>query len=186
MASTRRPRRDNLLAGDFSMKITALDLTQRQFRRALRGLDPEEVHAFLGDAAAEFEALSREVLALREQLARRDEEIEAWKGRERMLQETLITAQRACDEIRDSARREADARLAEAELQAEKIVQGAHARFQRIVDEIHEMKRQRVQVVSEIRSVLRAHDKMLDAFGDGERDDRVEFLPSKKKAAEEG
>ena len=30
-----------------------------------------------------------------------------------------------------------------------------------------------------------AHDKLLEAFGDGERDERVEFLPAKKKAADE-
>jgi cell division initiation protein len=92
-----------------------------------------------------------------------------------MLHETLLTAQKACDDIRESARREADAVIADAELQAERIVQGAHARFQRIVDEIHEMNR----------SVLRAHEKMLEAFGDA-ADDRVELIGAKKRAAEDG
>jgi cell division initiation protein len=168
------------------MKITALDVTQRHFQRAFRGYDPEEVQRFLADVAGELEALTREAQSLREQLARREEEIEGWKGRERMLNETLLTAQRACDEIRESARREADAALADAEVQAEKIVQGAHSRFQRIVDEIHEMKRQRITLGAQIRSVLRAHDKLLEAFGDTERDDRVEFLAgTKKKATDE-
>jgi cell division initiation protein len=167
------------------MTITAIDIAQRQFRRTLRGLSPDEVQAFLGEVASAFEALSRDVQALKEGIARRDDEIEGYKARERMLNETLLTAQRACDDIRDAARREADAMMADAELQSERIVQGAHGRFQRIVDEIHEMKRQRVQLAAQLRSVLRAHDRLLEAFGDGDREDRVEFLQAKKKAAEE-
>jgi cell division initiation protein len=167
------------------MTITALDITQRQFKRTMRGFDADEVQTFLHEVAGAFEALTREAQLLRDAVSHKDEEIDAHKGRERMLSETLLTAQRACDDIRESARREADAMIADAELQAERIVQGAHGRFQKIVDEIHEMKRQRVQLAAQIRSVIRAHDKLLEAFGDGERDERVEFLPAKKKAADE-
>jgi cell division initiation protein len=164
------------------MSLTALDATQKQFTRALRGLRPDEVRAFQEEVATALEHSAREAQALRDALARREEELEGYKGRERMLHETLLTAQKACDDIRDSARREADAVIADAELQAERIVQGAHARFHRIVDEIHEMKRQRVQLAAQLRSVLRAHEKMLEALGDGE--DRVELLATKKRADE--
>jgi cell division initiation protein len=166
------------------MALTALDVSQKQFKAGFRGHDRDEVQAFLADVAGTIEALTRETRELRDALARREEELDGYKGRERMLHETLLTAQKACDDIRESARREADAVIADAELQAERIVQGAHARFQRIVDEIHEMKRQRVQLVAQIRSVLRAHEKMLEAFGDAE--DRVELLAAKKRAGEEG
>jgi cell division initiation protein len=168
------------------MTLTALDITQRQFKRTFRGYDPEDVQRFLSEVASAFEALSRDVQGLHDEVARREDSIESYKGRERMLNETLLTAQKACDDIREAARREADAMIADAELQAERIVQGAHGRFQRIVDEIHEMKRQRIQLGAQMRSVLRAHDKLLEAFGDGEREDRIEFLPAKKKAADEG
>jgi cell division initiation protein len=168
--------------GTTAMPLTALDVSQKQFNRAFRGLHPEEVQAFLAEAAGTIEVLTRETQTLRDELARRGDEIDGYKGRERMLHETLLTAQKACDDIRDSARREADAVIADAELQAERIVQGAHARFHRIVDEIHEMKRQRVQLAAQLRSVLRAHEKMLEALGDGE--DRVELLATKKRADE--
>jgi cell division initiation protein len=166
------------------MTVTALEVTQKQFKRAFRGHDREEVQTFLAEVASTIETLTREAQTLRDELARRGDEVEGYKGRERMLHETLLTAQKACDDIRDAARREADAVIADAELQAERIVQGAHGRFQRIVDEIHEMKRQRVQLAAQLRSVLRAHEKMLEAFGDSE--DRVELLAPKKRAAEEG
>jgi cell division initiation protein len=113
------------------MNITPLDITQKQFRKALRGFDAEEVEAFLSLVASEFEGLVREVTTLREAGQRKDEERAEHRSRERALQETLVAAQKASQEIRDSARKEAEITLADAELQAEKIVQSAHGRFLR-------------------------------------------------------
>ncbi len=85
----------------------------------------------------------------------------------------------------EAARKEAEITLAEAELQAEKIVQGAHQRYTRIVDDINEMKRQRVQFEAEVRTMVAGHLKLLEAFAQDGREAGVEYLPSKKKAAEE-
>jgi cell division initiation protein len=167
------------------MKITALDITHRRFARTFRGYDPEEVHGFLAEVAESFEALTRELQARQDEVAAKDEEMADLRSRERVLQDTLITAQKACEDLRENARKEAELLVSEAELQAERIVQGAHARFQRIVDDVGELKRQRIQLAAQLRSVLRAHDKLVEAFGDGEREERVEFLPARKKVAEE-
>jgi cell division initiation protein len=156
------------------MNITPLDITQKQFRRVFRGLDPEEVEAFLGLVAVEFEAIVKDVLALRED-----------KSRERVLQETLVTAQRASQEIREAARKEAEITISDAELQGEKIVQAAHARFLRIADDINELKRQRVQFEANVRTLVESHVKLLDAFREPSREDAVQYIPARKKAVEE-
>ncbi len=113
-----------------------------------------------------------------------DEEISELRSRERALQETMITAQKACEEIREAARKEAEITLAEAELQAEKIVQGAHHRYTRIVDDINEMKRQRVQFEAEVRAMVDGHLKLLETFAHDGREAGVEYLPAKKKTAD--
>ena len=166
------------------MNITPLDITQKQFRRVFRGLDPEEVEAFLGLVALEFEALVKDVLALRESDHRKSEEIAEFRNRERALQETLVTAQRASQEIREAARKEAEITISDAELQAEKIVQGAHARFLRIVDDINELKRQRVQFEANVRTLVESHVKLLDAFREPAREEAVQYIP-RKRAVEE-
>jgi cell division initiation protein len=165
------------------MNISPLDIHQKRFRRALRGFDRQEVEAFLGLVATEFESLVKEAVALREETQRKEEIIAEYKSRERSLQETLITAQKASEEIREAARREAEITISEAELQAEKIVQGAHSRFMRIVDDINEIKRQRVQFESSLRALVDSHLKLLAAFGDPQRDEEVAFLQGKKKSA---
>ena len=167
------------------MNITPLDITQKQFRRVFRGLDAEEVEAFLDLIATEFEALVKEANALRETNQRHVEEIAEYRSRERALQETLVTAQKASEEIRESARKEAQITLSDAELQAEKIVQAGHARFLRIVDDINELKRQRIQFETGMKALVESHVKLLDAFRDPVRDERVPLLPQRKKTADE-
>ena len=167
------------------MNITPLDITQKQFRRVFRGLDPEEVEAFLALVAVEFEALVKDVVALREDNARKAEEIVEYKSRERALQETLVTAQKASQEIREAARKEAEITISDAELQGEKIVQAAHSRFLRIVDDINELKRQRIQFETNVRTLVESHVKLLDAFREPSREEAVQYIPARKKAAEE-
>jgi cell division initiation protein len=167
------------------MNITPLDITQKQFKKLFRGLDPEEVEAFLGLVAVEFESLVKDVLALREDNQRKAEEIAEYKRRERTLQETLVTAQKASEEIRESARKEAEITISDAELQAEKIVQAAHARFLRIVDDINELKRQRIQFETNVRTIVESHVKLLEAFREPSREEAVQYIPSKKRVADE-
>ncbi len=167
------------------MNITPLDITQKQFRRVLRGLDPEEVEAFLALVATELETLVKENVSLREEVKRKTDELAEHKGRERALQETLVSAQRASEEIRDAARKEAEITISDAELQAEKIVQGAHVRFLRIVDEINELKRQRVQFEAGVRSLVESHVKLLEAFREPEREEPVALPTARRKAVDE-
>ncbi len=168
------------------MKITPLDISQKQFRRVMRGHDSQEVEAFLALVASEFEEAVKRAMDLERETKAKGEEIAELRSRERALQETLISAQKASEEIRESARREAEITLSEAELQAEKIVQAAHGRFLRIVDDINELKRQRVQFEANVRSLVESHVKLLDAFREPERQEPVPFLAGKRKSAEEG
>jgi cell division initiation protein len=170
------------------MNITPLDITQKQFRKVFRGLDPEEVEAFLTLVAGEFEGLVREAAALKEAAHRKDEELAEHRGRERALQETLVTAQRASEEIRESAHREAEITLSDAELQAEKIVQSAHGRFLRIVDDINELKRQRVQFEAGLKTLVESHLKLLEAFREAPREEPVHLAAGRKRlsGADEG
>ncbi|HEU4385363.1 MAG TPA: DivIVA domain-containing protein [Anaeromyxobacteraceae bacterium] len=166
------------------MKITPLDIQQKGFRRVLRGYDRQEVEAFLSLVAAEFEELVKEAMALRDEVTRKAEDVAEYRSREKSLQETLITAQKASEEIREASRKEAEIAISEAELQGEKIVQAAHIRFLRIVDDINELKRQRAQFEANVRALVEAHLKMLDTFREPQqREEAVELLRGAKKAS---
>jgi cell division initiation protein len=146
------------------MKITPLDIRQKQFPRKLRGLDPKEVQGFLELVESEMEELVRESIQLKDDVKRKQQRIDEYREQEKTLQETMVAAQQASDDIRDSAKRQAEIIVSEAELQAERIVQGAHTRLVQILDEIGELKRQRAQFEAGVRSLVEAELKLLEVF----------------------
>ncbi|HUB06940.1 MAG TPA: DivIVA domain-containing protein [Myxococcales bacterium] len=170
------------------MKVTPLDIRQKQFRTKFRGLDGKEVEAFLELIAAEFEEVIRENIALKDDLKRKVARLEEFHEREKTLQETMVTAQKITEDIKDSAKRQAEVIVGEAELQAEKIVQGAHTRLVQVLDEISELKRQRTQFEAQIRSAVESQLKLLEVFQaqpapSPRIGENVEFLQKQPKKA---
>ncbi|MGZ5957702.1 MAG: DivIVA domain-containing protein [Myxococcaceae bacterium] len=171
------------------MKFTPLDIRQKRFETSFRGYAARDVQGFLELLAAEFEDVVKENIGLKEELKRTQVELERHLERERALQQTLVTAQRVSEDLRDAAKKEAEIVVAEAELQSEKIVHAAHQKLVQVVDDINELKRQRARFESELRSLVSGHLKLIEAVAppDVEApvrvDDNVSFLAPKKAGA---
>lgn len=173
------------------MRITPLEIQQKQFKKVLlRGIDAEDVQLFLEIVRTEFEELVKENNSLKDELRRRLGEIEEYRERETTLKETMMTAQRISEDIKLNAKKDAELVVSEAQLQADKIIQGAHGRLLTIVEELNELKRQRVTYETSLRSLLASHTKLLEATLEAnaeqtKRDEKVQFFAKKiKKAAE--
>ena len=171
------------------MKITPLDIRQKRFESSFRGFGRREVEAFLELVAAEFEEVVKENIALKEELRRLQARLDQHQERERTLQETMVTAQRISEDMKTAAKKEAEIVLADAEHQAEKIVQGAHHKLVQVIEDINELKRQRVQFESQVRSIIESHAKLLETFRDAPEhskriDDNVAFFAHKKASSD--
>jgi cell division initiation protein len=168
------------------MKLTALDIRQKQFSASFRGHDRKEVEAFLELIASEFEEVVKENIGLKEEMRRKQQKIDENHEREKTLQETMVSAQRISEDIKAAAKKEAELTIAEAELQGEKIVAFANRKLVQIVDDINELKRQRTQFESQLKSVIDAHQKLLETFRTAtpgvKIEENVSFLASKKTA----
>jgi len=145
------------------MNLTPLDILQRKFANRWRGLDAREVKDFLEIIASELEELIRENRFLEEELKKANNALATYRERENTLKETMITAQKVTQDMKNNVKKEAEIILSEANLEAEKIVQTAHRRAAELADEITGLKRQRIQFESELRHILTLHLKMLDA-----------------------
>jgi len=176
-------RAGRIIAG---MKITALDIRQKQFRSAMRGHDRKEVEAFLDLLASEFEEVVKENITFKEELRRAQQQVDEHHEREKTLQETMVTAQRISEDIKAAAKKEGELVLAGAELQAERIIADANRKLVQIVDDINELKRQRVQFESQVKSVIDAHSKLLETFRSTPMSVKIEenvaFLSASKTA----
>jgi cell division initiation protein len=144
------------------MNITPLDIQQQQFKgKMLGGLDPNDVDSFLQIVAAEMESLMRENSELKEQGRRVSQQLEEFSQREVTLRETMLAAQKISEEMKANAQKEATLMISEAELKGERIVADAENRLLQLNNQIHEIRRQKLQFESNLKSALEAHLKML-------------------------
>ena len=135
------------------MKVTPLDIQQQHFKSSWRGYNRQEVEAFLDLVSSEFEALIRESTDLKDQLRRALTRITEYEEKEKTLKEAMMMAQKASQDIRQSAKKEAELIKSEAEVQAERLIEGTKNQSVQLQQEINELKRQRLQFESSLRSV---------------------------------
>jgi cell division initiation protein len=146
------------------LRITPLDIRKHVFPRSFGGYAREEVDAFLGMISDDYEGLLRESESLREQVIRLETHVEDLSSNEAILQETLTTAQRLSDDLKNTAVKEAEVLLGEAEIRAEKVLDAAHRRATQLAGDLREMKHLRIRLAASVRSTIETHLGLLDAL----------------------
>jgi cell division initiation protein len=146
------------------MKITPLDIQQQKFRVRFRGFDMVEVDNFLDLLANEFEELIKENHQLREEDRRKLARINELEAEEKELRNTLVSAQRITEEMKNNARREGELIIEEAKGNAQRIFDSIQAQALQVETEINQLKRQRVQFEASLKAIIEMHLKMLEKF----------------------
>lgn len=143
------------------MNLTPLQMRQQTFNRVFRGYDQEEVKAFLEIVAEEFERLNRENIELRDCQDGMQSELERYQNLERILQETLRTAQQTAEEVRENSKKEARLIVSEAEVCGNKAIEKARTFVHSIRSEILDLKNQRDFFLSQLRTLVRVQSDFL-------------------------
>jgi cell division initiation protein len=144
------------------MKISPLDIQQQQFKgKMFGGLDPDDVDAFLQVVAQEMEALIRENGDFKEQVSRNAAVIAVMEGQESKLRDAVLAAQKITEEMKTNAQKEATLLITEAELKGERILADAEKNLIELKGQIQELRRQKVQFETALKSLLETHSKML-------------------------
>jgi cell division initiation protein len=149
------------------MKITPFDIQQQQFRKCFRGFDIREVNAFLERTADLLETLNHKNEILKIENQRLHEEIKGHIDRQQTFKHAMLNGQKVLDQMKENAKKFGEVIIAEAEVTAEKILNKAHNRLAQLHEDISELKRQRIQIEVQIRSVLDAHTKLFELRKEG-------------------
>ena len=144
------------------MNLTPLDIQQQQFRFRFRGFDIREVDRFLEQVSEVFAAMHSDNKSLREEIRRLKLETQGYKEREETFKRAMLNSQKVLEQMKDNARKSAEVIIADAEVKAEKVLNRAHNRLSQLHEDIAELKRQRMQIEVQIRSVIEAHTKLLE------------------------
>jgi cell division initiation protein len=163
-------------------RLTPLEIQKHEFSRKWKGVDPVEVESFLSIIAEEMEDLVRANAELETRSRRLEEENEEHRERERILKETLLAAQRASEDIRASAGKQAEMIVREAHDASERMTHNALQRSAEIEKAIHELKIQRANFRLQLQKMLELFQTVLEF--DREEDDKERPLSYLTRKAE--
>lgn len=117
------------------MKITPLEIRQKNFERTMRGYDKDEVTAFLVTLSQEWERLIDETKELRIKYESSEREVSKLREVESSLYKTLKTAEDTGANLIDQAQKTAELHLRESQLKADALLSEAKERAKNTMDE---------------------------------------------------
>jgi len=124
------------------MKITALDIHQKEFAHGMRGYREEEVDTFLDQLAVEADASEKRCKELEEKLNMLEARDASLAAERNTINNTLLTAQRAADAMLKKAQAECTDTLEAAQRQSEAQLESARQQADRIVEEARQKRHQ--------------------------------------------
>jgi cell division initiation protein len=164
------------------MKISPMDLQRQTFAQRLRGFDTAEVRTYLNIVAEEVAALQRERDGLDQEVQSLRALVDEHRQRETILKNTLLTAQRLTEEIKETARKQSESVVKEAEIQADRLLELAQSRAQEVERGILDLRAHRSSLRTDVRALITRLTHILDLQEEAEVEDNLRFL----KRREEG
>ncbi|MDB4949275.1 MAG: hypothetical protein JWM27_1924 [Gemmatimonadetes bacterium] len=136
--------------------LTPLDVRKKKgdFRKVMRGYDPDAVDNFLDEAGARLEELVRENATLAGRVASMSDAIADYRERERAMNEALVSAQQLREDMREQATREADFLLREARAEGERIVAEARRQATIAAESLRRLQAQRARYLRLFRALV--------------------------------
>lgn len=141
--------------------LTPLEIQKQTFSRVLKGYHADEVRAYLHLVAEEIERLVRENDRLSRDCAVLREDLEDHSNRERILKDTLLSAQKVAEDLTANARKEAELIVKDAELLSERLIGQAMQRVADLERSITDLKIERRAVRNKLQSTLDSVQQMV-------------------------
>ena len=132
------------------MSDAPADVSDRELRRTwFRGYRPEDVDRRLEEAAARFEEVQRECSRLTARVEDLKAEVQGHEELETLLRSTLVSAERAAQNMKTQALHESDLIVREAYAESRRVTREAAA-------EKHRLEEDMVSIRMQLRSALEA------------------------------
>lgn len=134
------------------MKITPLEIRQKNFEKKLRGYDKDEVSAFLMSLSNEWERVLDENKELKIKLDQAEKEVKKLREVESSLFKTLKTAEDTGANLIDQANKAADLHMKETQMNAEALMSEAKSKAKNIIERSEVEAR---QIIEEMQDAVR-------------------------------
>lgn len=144
------------------MRITPMDITNKEFKKSVRGYNQEEVDEFLDKVAEDYETLYKENSVLKEKISAVDERLEYYSKMESTIQNTLLMAQNAAEQAKKNSQAEAELIIKYANENAKNIIDKANNEVLSISSEYEKTKQEFNKFRAKYRNFMRSQLEMFD------------------------
>ncbi|HEY6712825.1 MAG TPA: DivIVA domain-containing protein [Rubrobacter sp.] len=155
------------------MPIRPIDIRRKEFKIGFRGYDPNQVDDFLDAVADEFERNYTENQRMREEVSSLRDRLQQFEDLEGSIQAALVHAEQASNDLRraatqeaeglkQSAQREADFTIREAQSRSHQMLADSSARIERVQDSYDGLQEAKRSFANEFRHLLKTYTDMMD------------------------
>ena len=149
--------------------LTPMDIHNKEFKRGFRGYSEEDVDAFMNNIAGDYEKVYREYCELKERCDSLQDKLTQYEKMEATMNSTLMLAQQTAENVKVSARKEAELILQEAESKKQKMLDETMMSLQKSQQEWEKLKAQTGAYRAKCRAILTSQLRLLDDMAaDGE------------------
>ena len=158
------------------MKVNPMDIQKQTFGKRWRGFDRDEVRTYLNYLAEEYALLQRERDSLSQEVQTFHALVDDYRSRETILKNTLLTTQRLTEEMKENARKQAEAVEHEAEIKADRLLELARNRAHEVETSILDLRSHRQALRADIRTIVDRVTHLLALQEEAEAEDNLSFL----------
>ncbi|MBC7321341.1 DivIVA domain-containing protein [bacterium] len=144
------------------MDRTPLDIQNKEFSRRFRGYDVNEVKEYLSQLADELAILIEENKTLETRLKDLEGELEYYRNIETLLKETLLSTQRAINELKKTTEEERKSIISSAQNSAREIIRKAEEEKAKIEMETERLKNIYNEFKAKFIGILESYRRMLE------------------------
>ncbi len=148
------------------MKITPLEIRQKQFERTLRGYDKDEVSAFLLTLSQEWERAQDEMKEMRVKWEASEREVAKLREVESSLYKTLKTAEDTGSNMIEHANKTAELHLKETQLKAQAMLNEAKGKAEDTIEGAEGTAKQMLEEMEERLKAMIDYYKSLESLRD--------------------
>ena len=146
------------------MRITSMDINNKEFKKGLRGYNTDEVEEFLDKVAVEYEIMYKENSTLRERTSFLEEKLEHHVKIESTIQNTLVLAQNAAEQAKFCAQKESELIIKNANDSCQRLLDKANNDVLKINDEYEKTKQEFAKFRTKFRNFMHCQFDMFEGL----------------------
>ena len=155
------------------MPIRPIDIRRKEFKSGFRGYDANQVDDFLDAVADEFERNYTENQRMREEVSSLRDRLQQFEDLEGSIRAALVHAEQASNDLRraatseaesmrQSAQREADFTIREAQTRSHQMLADSSQRIERVQDSYEALQEAKKSFTNDFRHLLKTYTELMD------------------------